>query len=260
MKKVFTPEKVRELADLIGENHAPFANLEYMQDTIAEWLEQNPIEPVVVGLSDIQCRLLGYHLAENEGIEDFDGMDYECEISDFLKTQTFAQPEVKEVVVGLSDEQLIDFLDDDEAGNWSTPSGFIAAYRKWAKTQTFAQSKQFEPDWDDAPAWANYLAQDANGGWGFYSVKPFINSHGVLANRCNAQHYAPCDLVTPTIQKRPKPAPQVEVGQVWSGTASFFEVTIIGINSTLLVYQDNKSKNFSSHEILDFVTKFERVS
>jgi hypothetical protein len=38
-----------------------------------------------------------------------------------------------------------------------------------------------KPDWKDAPDWANYLAQDANGGWWWYddspksSVKSWLN-------------------------------------------------------------------------------------
>lgn len=30
------------------------------------------------------------------------------------------------------------------------------------------------PSWDDAPEWAGWLAQDLNGKWHFYSVKPII--------------------------------------------------------------------------------------
>jgi len=29
------------------------------------------------------------------------------------------------------------------------------------------------PDWDDAPDWARYLAQDANGTWWWYAEKPY---------------------------------------------------------------------------------------
>ena len=29
-----------------------------------------------------------------------------------------------------------------------------------------------KPDWKDAPEWANYLAQDKNGEWTWFSHKP----------------------------------------------------------------------------------------
>lgn len=29
-----------------------------------------------------------------------------------------------------------------------------------------------KPDWGDAPDWAKWLAQDANGSWGWYQRKP----------------------------------------------------------------------------------------
>ena len=30
------------------------------------------------------------------------------------------------------------------------------------------------PDWNDAPEWANYLAQDKNGGWYWYENRPIL--------------------------------------------------------------------------------------
>jgi hypothetical protein len=32
-----------------------------------------------------------------------------------------------------------------------------------------------KPDWRDAPEWANFLAQDLDGRWNFYSSKPAIS-------------------------------------------------------------------------------------
>lgn len=31
-----------------------------------------------------------------------------------------------------------------------------------------------KPDWKDAPEWANWLAQDESGFWGFFSKKPIM--------------------------------------------------------------------------------------
>ena len=48
MSKVFTPEKVRELALLMfGKRHLTLPEHETL---LTEWFEQNPIEPVVVEL------------------------------------------------------------------------------------------------------------------------------------------------------------------------------------------------------------------
>jgi hypothetical protein len=33
------------------------------------------------------------------------------------------------------------------------------------------------PDWNDAPEWANYLAQDKNGGWYWYEARPIRYGH-----------------------------------------------------------------------------------
>ena len=31
-----------------------------------------------------------------------------------------------------------------------------------------------KPDWSDAPSWANYLAMDSDGAWGWYEHEPII--------------------------------------------------------------------------------------
>jgi hypothetical protein len=34
-----------------------------------------------------------------------------------------------------------------------------------------------KPSWDEAPEWANYLAQDYNGEWYWYNAKPTYNPY-----------------------------------------------------------------------------------
>lgn len=34
-----------------------------------------------------------------------------------------------------------------------------------------------KPSWNDAPSWANYLAQDYNGTWYWYEAKPIYNRY-----------------------------------------------------------------------------------
>lgn len=37
-----------------------------------------------------------------------------------------------------------------------------------------------KPDWKDAPEWAQWLAQDSSGSWGWYQKKPVIRSEGTF--------------------------------------------------------------------------------
>ncbi len=40
------------------------------------------------------------------------------------------------------------------------------------KEAWFARAALSKPSWDDAPEWANYVAQDADGCWYWYEFKP----------------------------------------------------------------------------------------
>jgi len=35
-----------------------------------------------------------------------------------------------------------------------------------------------KPDWDDAPEWANYVAQDHDNTWWWYEKEPEYDGHG----------------------------------------------------------------------------------
>jgi hypothetical protein len=159
-------DKVRELVDAIflgAHTQAEYKRAE-------RWLEQNQPEPVVVGLSDEQVRDLA-GVVSSVDYDDFHTTRYDVLIQNYLKTQTFAQSvefssgeladsyqslyedfrkvkkeleqlklqqEVKEVTIGLSDEQIYNLYD------WlaNAEYGFVAAYKEWAKTQTFTQSSE----------------------------------------------------------------------------------------------------------------------
>ena len=86
MKKTFTPEKDRELADtLLNSSVSSHIAL------ITKWLEQNQVEPVVVGLSDEQINGLAVCLKLNNTGGVYSTKTEHGVIKEYLKTQTFAQ-------------------------------------------------------------------------------------------------------------------------------------------------------------------------
>jgi hypothetical protein len=77
--------QIYDLAEFISEGGLHFADI---KGSVKTWLEQNPIEPVVVGLSDEQVGYLSFKL---HGTLSYDGrVDV---IENWLKTQTFTQSE-----------------------------------------------------------------------------------------------------------------------------------------------------------------------
>ena len=126
------------------------------------------------------------------------------------------QPEP--VVVGLSDEQMEDLCfqvaNVTKNTHWNI-EGFI---KKWFEKQTFTQPQQLKPSWDDAPDWANWLAQDFNGSWNWFEEKPEIVSSISTKFKTTKLTVACFDNTNwqQTLEQRPTPpAPKVEVGQVW---------------------------------------------
>ena len=82
-QKGFTPEKVRELYNLLH-----FCRKDDELSVFLKWLEQNQPSPVVVGLSDEQVEDLASDL-DSWNIGDTDGFIFH--IKEWLKIQTFAQ-------------------------------------------------------------------------------------------------------------------------------------------------------------------------
>lgn len=162
-----------------------------------------------------------------------------------LLEEWFEQNPQKPVVVGLSDEQiesLFSYYDEFPNDNWMYRNKI---YKKWAKTQTFAQPQQFTPNWDNAPADANTLVCR----W----IKSDINT---AVNRDSLVFY------------RPKPpAPCVEVGQVWMfvETENKYRIDLIGQLKhcdfwiDCVTYRSLVDAECFTREMTDFLAKFERI-
>jgi hypothetical protein len=96
-------------------------------------------EQIAVELTDNQLR----------GI--FDRCPYKATFDEFVegyrewaKTQNLVKPEVKEITVGFTDEQIIDF-GKHHYGYGTRCNCFVNDFKKWQVTQTFVQPQQFEP-------------------------------------------------------------------------------------------------------------------
>lgn len=86
MNKAFTEEQLQELALLMFDSG--HLTLPEHETILTKWFKQNPIEPVVVGLSDEQIDNLSNTIWSKL---DTDKIDFV--IKKWLKNQTFAQPE-----------------------------------------------------------------------------------------------------------------------------------------------------------------------
>lgn len=260
-------DKAKELAYLL--NGRDTGSVDSKCKIITEWLEQNPVEPVVVGLSDDNVWSLAEAFVDDNALtmqEMFDSY------GEWAKTQAFAQPEVKEVVIGLTDEQI------DNLVVW-LGVGFVTAtkvatrVKEWLKTQTFEQqyktdgfaemqldeagieyralkaeleqlkSHKFTPNWDDAPKKASYAR---------LSVEWLNNGYQQIAFNVLSQH------------ERPKPTlPTIEVGQVWRSNDSheiaYERAKIIGVDDEAVAYRFNEIGKIGVFDIEDFLAKFEQV-
>jgi hypothetical protein len=117
----------------------------------------------------------------------------------FRIREWFVQNIQEPVVVGLSDSQMTDISNY----LWKNMSIFTPQHCNnllihWAKTQTFAQSEPFQPNWNDVPKGTEFVRIIAE-----YADK---NHRAISASEILAQY---------VLQDPPHPAPRVEVGQVW---------------------------------------------
>jgi hypothetical protein len=94
MNKTVTPEKVRELIDIaVGAftvHDDSISNMDNAVIHVMGWLEQNPIEPLVVGLSDAQIDGLVDFIETGEFKPE---VNLKTIIEEWLKTKTFAHDE-----------------------------------------------------------------------------------------------------------------------------------------------------------------------
>jgi hypothetical protein len=96
MNKTVTPEKVRELIDIaVGAftvHDDSISNMDNAVMHVMGWLEQNPIEPVVVGLSAEHIDCLVDFIETGEFDPDA-SISLKIIIAEWLKTQKFAHDE-----------------------------------------------------------------------------------------------------------------------------------------------------------------------
>jgi hypothetical protein len=250
-----------------------------------KWFEQNPIEPIVVGLSDEQVNLLAESIGTNQNW-------FVKKISEWLKTQTFA---VKEVPVWLGDSQfkkvarhLANAFDSDDY------IGYEAELRRALDEYTAKPSfynnagKVYNPDGSVTDYKADYESVAGN----FVSLKEEysklklrlesvttlneINHQAVVNSFSLNWEDAPATAsylsqilywfddnhmrvgdVDKLVFYRPKPpAPKVEVGQVWKN--QYGECKVFGVNDKQVVRQ-YKDDGFMITSLEDFLAKFERV-
>lgn len=234
----------------------------FYEEIITEWLEQNQPEPIVTGLTDEQIKDLAC-VVSSVDYDDFHTTRYDVLIQNWFKKQTFTQ-EVQAVAVGLSDEQVNSLF--EYFPYKATKEDFIEGYNTWAKTQTFTQPEQFTPSWDDAPSWANWVAQDGDGQWQWYNKKP------VAECGCWASHKGNYDSARGTIktwqqtlQERPKPTPVVTVGETWIHTKTGNKYYVDGFCQSKINDEWVKSVMYHvggaryTRTLDDFIAKFEKV-
>jgi hypothetical protein len=175
-------------------------------------------------------------------------------------TEWFEQNPTESIVVGLTDEQVRNFYRKSNK-SWDREGVFVSEYRKWAETETFTQPQpqSFQPNWDDAPEWANYYIIEASGTRKWYE-------------RSNADKSAyfgkeQADYKNKLIFKRPKPlAPKVAEGKYFRKHDEFLqEVDVLHIGDMVVngdylssvVFNINGTIRTMTAE--DFLAKFERV-
>jgi len=226
-------KKIESLSEFLLQN-SRWSN---MTHKITEWFEKNPVEPVVVGLSDEQVKSFITHWMSG-------GNNEVMEYHEWARTQTFAQLDAKEVVVGLSDEQIKDFSKNCYV--------LESRIKEWLKTQTFAQSQLFEPRWDIIPS--------------------HVDEVEIVMNYCQDGMILDDESNFLIGYKRPKlPAPKVEVGQTWSKEGLKYRIYELDKMKTLgekvdsVVFHhydvDENSDDFELFErtLSSFLAKFERV-
>lgn len=167
---------------------------------------------------------------------------YACNIlhGDSIIEKWLAENQPEPAVIGLSDEQILDFGREQYGDNWECDC-FVRQFMEWQKTQTFAQPASFpqfdekckeverltleleqlklqllKPSWNDAPEWANYRAQDSDGQWKWFDIEPkegddYFTTSG-YGNEASAQGFI--KNWQQTLEQRPQP-PAPIVGQIW---------------------------------------------
>lgn len=246
-------EKVRELATELATVLKKAHHLNYYEH-IKIWLEQNQPEPVIVGLSDEQVKELVEVLYNKTDVSN--PHEPEFHIKKWLKKQTFAQPESI-----LSNNQVY--------------SELYQEYMVVKSELEQLKSQQFTPDWNTSPDWANWLAQDSDGQWQWYEDKPVTYEINWSSKKDNDSAHGAVKSWKESLQERPKPTPQVEVGQIWMCLKNglHYEISSVGkLKSEISGGWDDSvnyiyvamdgtvmNPNPYTHTMSNFLAKFERV-
>ena len=61
-----------------------------------------------------------------------------------------------------------------------------------------------KPDWNDAPEWANYVAQDADGTWWWYEKEPSLGEWGWVTSRGVAEEATCSEEWDKSLEPRPR--------------------------------------------------------
>jgi hypothetical protein len=195
-------------------------------------------------------------------------------IKDYLKTQTFSQPseELKQVK---SDYKTL------WTENCDLEERYIELYDDYQSliVDKMLLEKQFQPNWDDAPEWANWLAQDSSGAWYWHEsrLQPYLDGEhrqNIKTENRRFEKASQSEEWEKSLQQRPKPpALAVEVGQVWrciDGKKSDSDYCIKSLGSVkvneewkdsvtyLKSLVEPNSRQFT-RTLEDFLDKFERV-
>jgi hypothetical protein len=214
-------EQIKDLARFMRARSGTFETL------ISEWFEQNPQQQAFVGLSDEQVDSLRVFWNNCEGLRAVEAY------KEWAKTQTFAQP------VEITNVELGD------------------AYQALMEEYSKLKAQVFQPDWSDAPSWANWLSQGKSGGWSWYEFKPTLEGGWWSYHQRRYDAYVKSENWQGSLQQRP-PAPKVEVGQVWGFHGS--SVEIVMVTEFQIVMKSIETGNLSiDDDIEDFLANFERI-
>jgi hypothetical protein len=184
----------------------------------------------------------------------FESSNFESKIVQWFKQNTIERvwltdTQIKEVPVGLSDEQVTS-LATRVAVMLDIPHiKFIGQYNEWKLSQTFShynEGKVYEPNWDDAPEWATECR--------------------VRVHWADDNHSTTGALLH--TEQRPKPPTSiVEVGQIWKINRREYKVLAISEFSTdcinyqkIVTYIELDNDHGALSKTLDnFLAKFDQV-
>lgn len=129
-------------------------------------------------------------------------------------------------------KDVVDDMIDKTKGVWPNNSANIVGWLVGAtgamvdmdSYETRKAERQNKPKWNDLPTWVNYLAQDADGCWFCYEVKPAVfEDDNYFASLYQTLPFCEGGEVIgdwrDTLEQRPVVEPAKEFGQSWFDSA-----------------------------------------